>query len=63
MQILINFINENDFIFDQIVQAKKRNKFYQNFRKHLIANIIIYDDIKFRNCRNVENLVYIKNKL
>ena len=63
IQILINSINENDFTFDRIVQTNKRNEFYQKFYKILIANIIIHDDIKFRNCRNVNDVLYMKNKL
>ena len=63
MQILINSMNEDVFTFDQIVQINKRNEFCQKFRKTLIINIIIYDDIKFRNCRNVDNVLYMKNKL
>ena len=56
-------MNENDFTFNRIVQANKRNKLCQKFCKILITNIIVYDDIKFRNCRNVNNVLYIKNKL
>ena len=41
----------------------KRNEFYRKFRKILIANIIIHDDIKFRDCRNVDDVLYMKNKL
>ena len=63
MQILINSINEDDFTFDRIVQANKRNEFCQEFRKILIANVIAYNDIKFRNCRNVDDVLYMKNKL
>ena len=63
MQILINFINENDFIFNRIIQTNKRNEFCQKFCKILIANIIVHDDIKLRNCRNVNDVLYIKNKL
>ena len=63
IQILINSMNENDFIFDQIVQINKRNEFCQKFYKILIANDIAYDNIKFRNCRNVNDILYIKNKL
>ena len=63
MQILINSMNENDFTFDQIVQANKRNELCQEFYKILIANVIAHDDIKFRNCRNVDDVFYMKNKL
>ena len=63
MQILINSINENDFTFDRIVQANKRNEFCQKFCKILIANVIVHDDIKFRNCRNVDDVLYMKNRL
>ena len=56
-------MNENDFTFDLIVQANKRNEFCQEFRKILIANVIVHNDIKFRNCRNVDDVLYIKNKL
>ena len=54
---------KDDFTFDRIVQINKRNKFCQKFRKILIANVIAHDDIKFRNCRNVDDVLYIKNKL
>ena len=63
MQILINSMNENDFTFDRIVQINKRNEFCQCFCKILIANVIIYNDIKLRNCRNVDDVLYMKNKL
>ena len=63
MQILINSINKNDFTFDRIVQTNKRNDFCQKFHKILIANIIAHDDIKFRNCRNIDDVLYMKNKL
>ena len=63
MQILINSMNENDFTFNRIVQANKRNEFCQEFRKILTANVIVHDDIKFRNCRNVDDVLYMKNKL
>ena len=63
MQILINSMNKNDFTFNRIVQTNKRNKFCQKFCKILIANIMTHDDIKFRNCRNVDDVLYIKNKL
>ena len=56
-------MNEDDFTFNRIVQANKRDKLCQKFRKILIANVIIYDDIKFRNCRNVDDVLYMKNKL
>ena len=63
IQILINSINENVFTFDQIIQINKRNKFCQKFCKILIANIIIHNDIKLRNCRNIDDVLYMKNKL
>ena len=63
MQILINSMKKNNFTFDRIVQINKRDKFCQKFYKILIANIIIHDDIKFRNCRNVDDVLYMKNKL
>ena len=63
MQILINLMNENNFTFDRIVQTNKRNKLCQKFYKILIANIIVYDDIKFCICRNIDDILYIKNKL
>ena len=63
MQILINSMKKNDFTFDRIVQTNKRNEFCQKFRKILIANVIVYDDIKLRNCRNVDDILYMKNKL
>ena len=63
MQILINSMHENDSTFDQIVQANKQNEFCQKFRKILTANVIIHDDIKLRNCRNVDDVLYMKNKL
>ena len=63
VQILINSMNEDDFIFDRIVQANKRNEFCQKFYKTLIINVIIYNDIKLRNCRNVDDILYMKNKL
>ena len=50
VQILINSMIKNDFTFNQIVQANKRNEFCQKFCKILIANVIAHDDIKFRNC-------------
>ena len=56
-------MNENDFTFDRIVQANKRNEFCRKFRKILAANVIAHDDIKFRNCRNVDDVLYMKNKL
>ena len=63
MQILINLINEDDFTFDRIVQTNKRNELCQKFYKILIANVIAHDNIKLRNCRNVDDVLYIKNKL
>ena len=54
MQSLINLMNEDDFTFDRIVQANKWNELCQKFYKILIANVIVYDDIKFRNCCNVD---------
>ena len=63
MQILINLMNEDDFTFDQIVQINKRNEFCQKFRKILIVNVIIHDDIKLHNCHNVDNILYMKNRL
>ena len=63
VQILTNSMNENNFTFDRIVQANKRNEFCQKFRKILTANVIAHDDIKFRNCRNVDDVLYMKNRL
>ena len=63
MQILINSMNENDFTFNRIDQTNKRNEFCQKFYKILIANVIVHDDIKLRNCRNVDDVLYMKNKL
>ena len=63
MQILINSMHEDDSTFDRIVQANKRNELCQKFCKILTANIIVHDDIKLRNCRNVNNVLYMKNKL
>ena len=56
-------MHENGSTFDRIVQANKRNELCQKFRKILTANVIIHDDIKLRNCRNVDDVLYIKNKL
>ena len=63
MQILVNLMHEDDFTFDRIIQANKRNELCQKFRKILIANVIIHDGIKLRNCRNVDDVLYMKNKL
>ena len=63
MQILINSMNEDDFTFDRIIQTNKRNKFCRKFFKILIANVIVYNNIKLRNCRNVDDVLYIKNQL
>ena len=63
MQILINSINENDFTFNQIVQINKRDEFCRKFYKILIVNVIAYNDIKLRNYRNIDEVLYIKNKL
>ena len=63
VQILINLMNENDFTFDRIVQTNKRNELCRKFYKILTANVIAYNDIKFRNCRNVDDVLYMKNKL
>ena len=63
MQILINSMNEDDFTFNRIDQTNKQNEFYQKFRKILTANVIVHNDIKLRNCRNVDNILYMKNKL
>ena len=53
-------MNENDFIFDRIIQANKLNEFYQKFYKTLIANVIIHDNIKFCNRYNVDDILYMK---
>ena len=63
MQILINSINKDDFTFDRIVQINKQNKFCQKFYKILTANVIVYDNIKLRNCCNIDDVLYMKNKL
>ena len=63
VQILINSMHEDGFTFDQIVQANKQNEFCQKFRKILTANVIVHDDIKLRNCRNVDDVLYMKNRL
>ena len=63
VQILINSIHEDDSTFDRIVQANKRDEFCQKFRKILTANVIVHDDIKLRNCRNVDDVLYMKNRL
>ena len=63
MQILINLMNENDFTFDRIVQINKRNELYRKFHKILITNIIAHNNIKLRNYRNIDNVLYMKNKL
>ena len=63
MQILINSMNENDFTFDRIVQTNKRDELCREFCKILAANVIAHDGIKFRNCRNVDDVLYIKNRL
>ena len=63
MQILINSMNENDFTFDRIVQTNKQDEFCQKFCKILTVNVIAHDDIKFRNCRNIDDVLYMKNKL
>ena len=56
-------MHEDGSTFDRIVQVNKRNELCQKFRKILIANVIVYDGIKLRNCRNVDNVLYMKNKL
>ena len=63
VQILINLMHENGFTFDRIVQTNKRNEFCQKFYKILAANVTVHDSIKFRNCRNVDDVLYMKNKL
>ena len=63
VQILINSMHENDSTFDRIIQANKRNELCQKFRKILTANVIVHDGIKLRNCRNVDDVLYMKNKL
>ena len=63
MQILINSMHEDGFEFDQIVQINKWDELCHKFRKILTANVIVHDDIKLRNCRNVNNVLYMKNKL
>ena len=63
MQILINSMHENDSTFDRIIQANKRNEFCQELCKILIANVTVHDDIKLRNCRNVDDVLYMKNRL
>ena len=63
VQILINSMYEDGFTFDRIVQANKRDEFCQEFCKILTANVIIHDDIKFRNWRNVDDVLYMKNRL
>ena len=63
IQILINSMNKDDFTFDRIVQTNKQNEFCQKFHKILTANDIAYDNIKLRNCRNVDDVLYMKNKL
>ena len=56
-------MHENDSTFDRIVQANKRNEFCQKFCKILTANVTVHDNIKLRNCRNVDDVLYMKNKL
>ena len=56
-------MNEDDSTFDRIVQANKRDELCREFRKILITNVIAHDNIKFRNCRNVDDVLYMKNKL
>ena len=63
MQILANSMNENDSTFDRIVQANERNELCQEFRKTLTTNVIVHDGIKLRNCRNVDDVLYMKNRL
>ena len=63
MQILVNSMHEDGFTFDRIVQANKRNELCQKFYQILIANVIVHDDIKLRNCRNVDDVLYMKNRL
>ena len=63
MQILINSMNKNDFTFNRIIQTNKRNELCREFCKILIANVIAHDDIKLRNCRNIDDVLYMKNKL
>ena len=63
VQILINSMHEDDSTFDRIVQANKRDELCQKFYKILTANVIVHNDIKFRNCCNVDDVLYMKNKL
>ena len=63
MQILVNSMHENESTFDRIVQANKRDEFCQEFRKILTANVIVHNNIKLCNCRNVDDVLYMKNKL
>ena len=63
VQILINSMNEDGFTFDRIVQANKRNELCREFCKTLAANVTAYNGIKFRNCRNVDDVLYMKNRL
>ena len=63
VQILINSMHENGSTFDRIVQANKRNELCQKFYKILTANVTVHDGIKFRNCRNVDDVLYMKNRL
>ena len=56
-------MHEDDSTFDRIIQANKRDEFCQKFYKILAANVTVHDNIKFRNCRNVDDVLYMKNKL
>ena len=63
VQILINSMHEDGSTFDRIVQANKRDELCQKFRKALAANATVHDNIKLRNCRNVDDVLYMKNRL
>ena len=63
VQILANSMDEDGSTFDRIVQANERDELCQEFRKALATNVTVHDGIKLRNCRNVNGVLYMKNRL
>ena len=70
-QILLSFerldinANENDeeSLFDRVIQTNKSNENCQNYKQALNEEFIFFEKINFKNCTNRNDVLYKNNLL
>ena len=54
---------DSDSLADYIENVNIIRTRFPEYIKRIFKDVIVHNDIKFRNCRNVNDILYIKNKL